>query len=420
MSVGSRRAWEWWLAVLAGVVLGGFGAGGVAQAAEQVAAEAPLPTELIGGGYVASPFIGAGPFGPEQRAGQSISSTIVPTVSGRLSRVDIFVENYNNIVSAVPLAQNLFVDLTLVDAEGRPSDVLGSASVPVSSLPPPNRPTPTAVVFGDGPRVVASERYALVYRADGCCVLEEETTATASVPGGWAGPIPFGSTTTNWLTQGPPAALRMWVDTAPANLLDVLIPPRPAPRQATAPREPAAAPPLCGRPVTLTDVALHGREVRLAGVARSDYAGRAVTITADGRIVARTTVAPDDTFRVTATRTKRSAKLRYQAHVADARSAALKANRLLIIDSQTSSARGLRVRGHLISRRRAHRTLTVVRRLGCSPTRTTKAKTVRTDRRGRFSVTLPTPPAGQRFAVYRLRTTSGGKTYSLPLVLRTP
>ena len=44
----------------------------------------------------------------------------------------------------------------------------------------------------------------------------------------------------------------------------------------------------------------------------------------------------------------------------------------------------------------------------------------RTDRRGRFSVTLPAPPASERFAVYRLRTTSGGTTYTLPLVLRTP
>jgi hypothetical protein len=40
-------------------------------------------------------------------------------------------------------------------------------------------------------------------------------------------------------------------------------------------------------------------------------------------------------------------------------------------------------------------------------------------RRGRFSVTLPTTPADQLIAGYRLRTTSGGKTYTLPLVLRT-
>jgi hypothetical protein len=80
----------------------------------------------------------------------------------------------------------------------------------------------------------------------------------------------------------------------------------------------------------------------------------------------------------------------------------------------------VRVRGHLVSRRRAHRTLAVTRELGWSGTRTPNAKTVRTDRRGRFSVTLPKPPVDERIAVYRLRTTSGGKTYTLPLIVRTP
>jgi hypothetical protein len=55
---------------------------------------------------------------------------------------------------------------------------------------------------------------------------------------------------------------------------------------------------------------------------------------------------------------------------------------------------------------------------GCSASSTPNAKTLRTDGRGRFSVTLPTPPADQLIAVYRLRTTSGGKTYTIPLVLR--
>jgi hypothetical protein len=69
--------------------------------------------------------------------------------------------------------------------------------------------------------------------------------------------------------------------------------------------------------------------------------------------------------------------------------------------------------------RRGDRVLAVARQLGCSVTATRNAKILRTDGRGRFSVTLPTPPADQLTAVYRLRTTSGGKTYTLPLVLRT-
>ena len=264
-------------------------------------------------------------------------------------------------------------------------------------------------------------------RADGCCVFGQDAEDTPSVPDAWFGQIPFGTTTTHWqerygaspnFYQGT-IAVRMWVDPAAPNLLDTLLPPKPAAGQPI-PRAPVGALPLCGRPVMLTDVTLRGREVRLAGLARPDYAGRPVTITAAGRVVARATAAPGGRFSATIRRTANSARLRYEAHVADARSPALKANRLLIIDSQSPTRNGLRVRGHLISRRRAHRTLSVVRQLGCSATRTTRARTVRTDRRGRFSVTLPAPPASERFAVYRLRTTSGGTTYTLPLVLRTP
>jgi hypothetical protein len=71
-------------------------------------------------------------------------------------------------------------------------------------------------------------------------------------------------------------------------------------------------------------------------------------------------------------------------------------------------------------RRRAHRVLAVARQLGCSATATRNAKTLRTDARGRFSVVLPKPPAGQLIAGYRLRTTSCGRSYTLPLVLRAP
>ena len=176
--------------------------------------------------------------------------------------------------------------------------------------------------------------------------------------------------------------------------------------------------PLCGRPVVLTDVTLRGREVRLAGVARAQYGGRPVAIIAGGRVVALAAVGLDGTFRATARRTKSSATLRYQARIGVERSAALRANRRLIVDSQTAVGGGVRVRGHLVGGRRAHRVLAVARQLGCSATVTQKAKTLRTDGRGRFSVDLPTPPADQLIAVYRLRTTSGGKTYTLPLVLR--
>jgi hypothetical protein len=299
-----------------------------------------------------------------------------------------------------------------------------------AALPPPSgnsvQSTPTAVLFSNGPQVVAGERYGLVYRADGCCVGAQDAQETPSVPDAWMGQIPFGSTTTTWQTrfstypsyyQGT-VAVRVWVDTS-VPTPPVTPPPATPPTQPAVPQRASDAPPLCGRTVVLTDVTVRGRQVRVAGVARAQYGGRPLAIIAGGHLVAVTTVARDGTFRATAKRTKSSATLRYQARVADERSAALRANRLLIVDSQTATGGGVRVRGHLVGRRRAHRTLAVARQMGCSPTTTPNAKILRTDRRGRFSITLPRPPAGQMIAVYRLRTTSGGKTYTLPLVLRT-
>jgi hypothetical protein len=156
----------------------------------------------------------------------------------------------------------------------------------------------------------------------------------------------------------------------------------------------------------------------LRSIETDKFGGPPLAITAAGRLVAITTVALDGTFRARAKRTKSSARLRDQARVADERSPALRATRLLIIDSQTATGGGVRVRGHLVSRRRAHRTLAVGRQLGCSATATRNAKTPRTDGRGRFSVVLPQPPPGELIAVYRLRTTSGGSSYTLPLRLR--
>jgi hypothetical protein len=185
------------------VTLAVFGGGGVAVAAEQIAAEAPVPTDPreFGGYYVMSPYTARspGPGGERQVAGQSTLSDVVPTVSGRLSHVDVFFSNYAGHANSTPVAQNFFVDLTRVDAEGRPTDVLATAGVPVSSLPQPSSgvlTTPTAVPFSNGPQVVAGERYALVYRADGCCVNEQDAQETPSVPDAWIGMIPFGSTTT--------------------------------------------------------------------------------------------------------------------------------------------------------------------------------------------------------------------------------
>ena len=347
MRGGSGRVWQRWLAALLGAALAVSGSSGVALAAEQVAADAPVPTDprAYGGYYVMSPYVQSDLGMERQAPGQTTLSNVVPTVGGRVTRVDVFLANASAGRNVSPVAQNFFVDVTRVDAEGRPTDVLASVSVPVASLP--QQPgagvqgTPTAVLFGNGPQVVAGERYALVYRADGCCVVEQDAQETPSVPDAWIGQIPFGSTTATWQTrystypsyyQGT-VAVRMWVETATPSPPPPTAPSSPPP----APQRASDVPLLCGRSVVLTDVTLRGSRVRLAGAARTQFGGRPLAITAGGRLVAVTTVALDGTFHATAKRTNSSAKLRYQARVADEQSPALRATRLLIVDSQTAT-----------------------------------------------------------------------------------
>jgi hypothetical protein len=63
----------------------------------------------------------------------------------------------------------------------------------------------------------------------------------------------------------------------------------------------------------------------------------------------------------------------------------------------------VRITGHVLAPlARPARTITIKRRVSCA--REVTAKTVRPDRRGRFSVRIPAPPTGQ-VAVYRLQTT---------------
>jgi hypothetical protein len=204
---GSGRAWQWWLAALVGAALAVSGAGGVAVAAEQIAADAPVPSDprAFGSYYVMSPYVQSGLGMERQVPGQTTLSNVVPTAGGRVTRVDVFFANYSAGRNADPVTQNFFVDVTRVDAEGRPTEVLARASVPVGSLPQPS---------GQGT-----------------------------------------------------VAVRMWVETATPSPPPPTGPSSPPP----APQRASDAPPLCGRPVVLTDVTLRGRRVRLAGMARPQF-----------------------------------------------------------------------------------------------------------------------------------------------------
>jgi hypothetical protein len=178
----------------------------------------------------------------------------------------------------------------------------------------------------------------------------------------------------------------------------------------------ASNPLLCTAAIVLTDVSRSGRRVRLAGFAEHRYAGQRVVLRANGRRVGRATVRPDGSFatRVRAPRGPGAGITSYTAEIDRHLSAALQLSRRLTIRTQRVSA-GVRVRGQLSGANRARRKLIVQRSLDCGKPRA--LRTIRTDRRGRFTVTLRRPAAG-RTAVYRIRTASGRpRTFSLPVVI---
>ncbi|MEA2148368.1 MAG: hypothetical protein QOD69_198 [Solirubrobacteraceae bacterium] len=203
--------------------------------------------------------------------------------------------------------------------------------------------------------------------------------------------------------------------------------PPPAPPAPLAPPpaalRPASSLPLTcsGRSIVLVDVRRTGARVEVSGLARTIYGGRRASIAPvlagrRGRAV-RATIQRDGSFRTTlplpAARDR--ATVRYQATIAGHRSAALKLVRQLVIVRRNPTAAGVRITAQVAGGRR--QTVTITRQLSCTARR--RVATVRTDRHGRFSVTLPRPGASGAIAYYRATTKRlHGPTFTLPIVVR--
>ena len=176
-----------------------------------------------------------------------------------------------------------------------------------------------------------------------------------------------------------------------------------------------------GRSIVLTDVRRIAAGVEVSGLARAYYRGQRAGIRplaggTSGPLV-RALIQPDGSFRATLpppARRERST-VRYQATVAGFRSAALKLERGLVILGRQTTAAGTRITAQIADRRR--RTITITRQLSCTAGR--RIATVRSDRHGRFSVTLPRPSAADAIAYYRATTGSPrDRTFTLPIVVR--
>jgi hypothetical protein len=188
-------------------------------------------------------------------------------------------------------------------------------------------------------------------------------------------------------------------------------PPPPPP-----PLPPDPVPPCAGRAVTLLDMTLVGRRVRIGGLALERFAGRTAEIRAGGRTVATATVAPDGSFETTvpAPPQQRRGRIRYQAVIGDERSAALRLERRLVVTRRTPVAGGLRISGRVNTDRKRPRPLIIRRQRTCSRFETVAR--VRVRRNGRFSVRLKALP--DAITIYRVRTQLGrGRTYTLPIAV---
>ena len=195
-------------------------------------------------------------------------------------------------------------------------------------------------------------------------------------------------------------------------------PPPPTP---TATPEPPPPPPSAveaivlrceGLSIRLLDVEPAGSKVRVAGLALARYAGQPVTIAAGGKPLGTVKVAADGTFTTTVAKSTK----RYTATVAGSTSASLQLSRRLTLSAVRPTATGARISGRLVSSRAARRPLSITRQTGC--TRSAPVASTKTDAHGRFSVIVPKPAAGEPLAVYRVKSSSGGKTYTLPILVR--
>jgi len=195
----------------------------------------------------------------------------------------------------------------------------------------------------------------------------------------------------------------------------------PAPGPGPAPAPSVPLPLRCsGRSIVLLDVHRTKRRVEVSGLALTIFRGRRASIRAliKGSRPVSATIQADGSYRTTLPLPSRKhrATVRYQATIAGQRSATLKLVRQLTIISLRTTPAGTRIAAQLTPPTRRKK-ITISRQLTCTSYR--RLKTVRTNRLGRFTSTLPAPLAPDLFAYYRATTQrSRGRTYSLVIAVR--
>ncbi|MGE4426195.1 MAG: FG-GAP repeat domain-containing protein [Solirubrobacteraceae bacterium] len=198
--------------------------------------------------------------------------------------------------------------------------------------------------------------------------------------------------------------------------------PMPVPVDQGATIPPSAPVSSCRTPfVTIIDLRPTGNgrrpRTKVLAVAAKSLAGSSVAVRRDGRRIGTGRVGTDGRISISVpapTRKRARVRSRYRLVVGDARSRALKATRRATITSRESLRNGgLRITGRIVGLRHV-RTLTVTGEPVCGDDEPSHTR-IRTDRNGRFRVTLD-PPRRQSEAVsYRIR--YANRTATLPVLL---
>ncbi|HEY6890898.1 MAG TPA: Ig-like domain-containing protein, partial [Solirubrobacter sp.] len=183
-----------------------------------------------------------------------------------------------------------------------------------------------------------------------------------------------------------------------------------APPTVQAAAKPDAPVSVCGDPVVLLDVSPVGKQARLTGIARLEYAGQQVTIQRAGKAAGTATIGADGSFSalVGGPAAEDSPPVTYTAWLADGKhSRAFRYDRFLRITKRS----GVKITGKL-ALKHLPKSVTLTRVNVCNGNRSsTSAKVTKT---GTFAFTMRGPDAGSPYVLYRVsaRLAGSGKTYS--------
>lgn len=170
-----------------------------------------------------------------------------------------------------------------------------------------------------------------------------------------------------------------------------------------------------GRQLTILDIVPSGKELRVAGIARTELAGRTVTVMRGRQQLGSGTVRSDGRFAVTATKPSGTGHVRIFAMIGKAESQPLSIERRFVILGRKVKGTKLQLSMRFDGPVRGGK-VQLVRRVSCKETQ--KVQSVTVGRKGTFTLSVPLPAAEQGLVFYRvLAPLQHAASYTLPIAV---